>query len=546
MWGLFDVHAVWMVRSRQIVRKLVWWLALIGYDPHDHSLSHRIYLVYASMFLSGWFLAVFSLFSGPAGTVLQIVGVLPVNHAAAALTALVLLSWGLYQLWQATRCSPFVFSENDAHLICQTPAPGSAVALTWFLGDWFEPAAPFWASAVTLSIALVDFRLEPKISIAYVLTYIAAALTALLVVFLVQFGLMALVWAAGAMRLQRNHQRGWQAGLVRLAIVVMGLVLAYILIRQGLGGLSRPFWQVVLWPLNFPLRAAFGAAPLAFGVLGGLAWAGLGLAALALAGVNLNLSRSAQETTQKEKIETAQRYGQSELALHVTLTNRLGGGHPPSHLPVQPGGWMLGWKDVLQSSRNLRFSDAWSWLSLFAVCLVVCFAPDLGARGLALAFWTVMVGQRITARLQKDLAYWSLLRLLPFSSGRLLAAELALPWIIVVLLGWFALALASGTWLVSVRLPAALLLLCMSASISAAAAFDLLRQAQSDMLLNGITPQISSVGGLLGILCLALPLGLWFGLNKINLNGNLPAAVLAILLTLAFWYLAKRRLQQME
>jgi hypothetical protein len=35
-----------MVRSRQIARKLAWWLALIGYDPHDHSLSHRIYLVY--------------------------------------------------------------------------------------------------------------------------------------------------------------------------------------------------------------------------------------------------------------------------------------------------------------------------------------------------------------------------------------------------------------------------------------------------------------------------------------------------------------------
>ncbi len=535
-----------MVRSRQIARKLAWWLALIGYDPHDHSLSQRIYLVYAGIFWSGWFFAIFSLFAGPAMTLLKALGVSPVDQAAAALSSLVLLSWGLYQLWQATRSSPFVFSENDAYLICQAPVPGSAVALAWFLGDWFEPAAPFWAGAVTLSIALVDYRLEHKVSIADLPAYITAGIQALLVIALVQFGLMALVWAAGALRLQRDRQPSWQPGAARLGIAVIVVGLAYILIRQGLGGLDQPFWQVVLWPLALPIRAAFGVAPLALGLLAGLAWSGLGLVALAWAGANLNLSRAAQETTQKEMVETAQRYGQSELALHIALTHRLGSGRPPSLLPVRPGSWMLGWKDALQSSRAFRLSEVWGWLSLFAVYWGVFLVSDPGARGLALAICAVMVGQRVTTRLQKDMAHWSLLRLLPFSSRRLLVAELALPWAFVVMLGWVTLALASRAWPVSVRLSAALLVLFLSASISLATAFDLLRQAQSDMLLNGSAPQVSSVGGLLAILCLALPLGLWFWLNQFGPVGSLAAAALAGLLALAFWQLASRRLQHME
>ena len=177
-------------------------------------------------------------------------------------------------------------------------------------------------------------------------------------------------------------------------------------------------------------------------------------------------------------------------------------------------------------------------------------APDvpayLGARGLALAFWAVLVGQRATARLQKDLAYWSLLRSLPFSSGRLLVAELLLPWVLVVLSGLAVLALAGGTWLEALRLPAALLLISTSASASLAMAYDLLRQSQSSMLLNGNAPQISAVGGFLGLIFLALPLGLWFGLSHFKLDGSLPAVALAALLGLLFWNLSKDRLQRME
>jgi hypothetical protein len=156
-----------------------------------------------------------------------------------------------------------------------------------------------------------------------------------------------------------------------------------------------------------------------------------------------------------------------------------------------------------------------------------------------------MAGQRVISRLQNDLGHWGLVRLLPFSSVRLLVAELILPWMLVVLLGWITLAIASNTWSGTSPLLAALLLLCTSASISFAAAYDLLLQAKPEMLLNGSAPQASSVGGLLSILCVALTLGVWFGLERIKLNGSIPAIALAVLLALFFWRLAGKWLQEL-
>jgi hypothetical protein len=536
-----------MVRSPQIARKLsFWWVTLSAYDARDRSLSNRLYLVYVSLFWAAWFLVMFSYFAGPAKTVLQALGIRPFSQAAAVLIALALLGWAFYRLWRAARQSPIVFSENDAHLVCQTPAPGSAVALLWLLGDWFEVAALFWAGAVTLSFALVDSSLTHKITMIDLILYLRTALQAVLLVGLVQLGMLALVWAVGMLRLWHDRVLTWQPGVLRALILAVVLGLAYTLASFGLDGLSQPFWQVALWPIYYPVSAAFGVAPLVSGLLIGLAFCGLGLAALLEAGVHLNLSRAAQETTQLKKIETAQRYGQNELAEQLALKERLIGGHPPSRLPARAGEWMLGWKDLLQSERAFRITDLWGWLGLAAVSLSIFLVSEAGARALLLAIWAVMVGQRVTARLQKDLMNWSLLRMLPFSNRHLLRAEIALPWALVVLLGWLTLALAGGSLPLYMRQSAIVLLPCLSAAVSFAAAYDLLRQSQPELLLNGSAPQVSSVGGLLGILCLALPLGLWFWLSPLGLVSGILSSLLAILLALLFWRLASRRMLYME
>jgi hypothetical protein len=539
------VQAVWMVRSRQIAHKLVFWLALIGYNPRDRSLTHRIYLVYALIFMGGWGFAVLSLFAGATADLLKMIGFTPVNQAVAALSTLVLIIWALVLLWQVTRRSPFIFSENDAYLICQTPAPGRAVALFWFLGDWFEPAIPFWAGAVTLGFALVEYQLNHIVSTLDFPLYLTSGLRVLVIFVLLQLGVMALLWALGGARLQRARTLPWLSPLGLLAILAVATGLFFAINRLGLAGLTGSFWSVLLWPLFYPAQAAYGAASFSNGLLVAFLLACVGLLALARVGPGLNLSRATQETTQKEKVETARRYMQTQRAREINLHGRLGEGRTPTRLPGRSGLWMLLWKDALQSVRSLGFDDIWAWLVLLGVSLGVCLAPDTGSRGLALAIWAVLIGQRVTARLQKDLAYWSLLRLLPFSSQNLLLAEMFLPWVLVVLMGWVSLILA-GAGLGSWRMAAAFLLPWLSAAAAFAAGYDLARQARSEMLLNGSAPSISSVGGLLTLVCLALPVGMLYMFGSHGIGSSLIASGLALGLVIALWRLTTSRLKKVE
>ncbi|HEX7975246.1 MAG TPA: hypothetical protein VF498_12620, partial [Anaerolineales bacterium] len=336
-WWRVEVQAVWMVRSRQIARKLAFWLAAIGYNSRDRSLGHRVYLVYALIFMSGWGFAVLSLFAGATADLLNRLGFTPVNQAAAALSTLVLVAWALVLLWQVTHRSPLIFSEDDAYLICQTPAPGSAVALFWFLGDWFEPAAPFWAGAATLGFALVENQLNHKVTSLDFPLYIISGLRALVIFGLLQLGLMALLWALGGARLQRDRTLPWLPTLALAAILAVGSGMLFAISRQGLAGLAGSFWLVFLTPVIYAAQAAFGAAPFSGGLLVALLLAGVGLLALAWAGSGLNLSRAAQETVQKEKADTARRYMQAERAREIDLLGRLREGRAPTRLPGRSG-----------------------------------------------------------------------------------------------------------------------------------------------------------------------------------------------------------------
>src|SRR5512146_766356 len=205
------LNAVWLVRSHQIAAELRYWLTFIGYDRRDHSLSHKIYLGYASLFFIGWAFATLALLATFAGGILtglagglrpeDPAGGLP--FAAAALLGLVLLGWWLYVSYSAGRASPMTFSEDDAALICQTPVSRPAVALLWLLGDWIKSGPFFWALAVTLAFALQDAALGKSVSVEYVPHYVLAGLRVLSVVLPLQWGLMALSWAWGVLRLQR-------------------------------------------------------------------------------------------------------------------------------------------------------------------------------------------------------------------------------------------------------------------------------------------------------------------------------------------------------
>ena len=531
---------VWMVRSRQIAQKLSFWLILIGYDPHDHSLSHRIYLIYASIFMSLWGFAVLTLAAGATATALTSMGNGSANQAAVQISLLLLGVWSLYQLWQVSRRSPFIFSEEDAHLICQTPVNRSVVALYWFVGDWFTQALPFWAISVTFGFAMVEVQLAGNVTFADFFLYVASGLRALSAFFPLHLGLLAVLWALGAMRLQGNREWRWFPRLVLIGIVLIigSLVL----------GIENPGWaksmaligQRMLWPLDYPLQAAFSISPWINGVVVAVGIAVLGLIALAIAGHGLNLSRAAQESTQREKIQTAQRYGMPDVVHEVKQRDRLGIGRDPTRLTARPGLWMLLWKDVLQSRYEMGFGEVWNWLLLLGLSAGVFLTSDFGSRILLFAFWVFAIGQRTTSRLRADLANWWILRSLPFQAERLLLAELAIPWILTIILGWLAIIIA-GQNLGTFRLTVALLMPFVCLILSLISAYDVLRQSNTGMLLNGNVPGISALAMLGGILCLVILAGIAWWLSQFRWIGILFCFTISLLLLSGVWRMAANK-----
>jgi hypothetical protein len=207
---------VWMVRSRQIAQRLSFWLTLIGYDPHDHSLSHRIYLIYASIFMSLWGFAMLSLAASCTATVLTALGTGSVNQIAAQISLLIFVLWFIFQLWQVSHRSPFIFSEEDAYLICQTPVNRNIVALSWFGGDWLSQALPFWALGVTFGFAMIDSRLGEKVVFGDIFLYAVSGLRALSLFFPLHLGLLALLWTLGAAFTETTSDAGSRLVLIRI------------------------------------------------------------------------------------------------------------------------------------------------------------------------------------------------------------------------------------------------------------------------------------------------------------------------------------------
>jgi len=494
------ISAVWLVRSHQIAADLRYWLTYIGYDRRDHSLSHKIYLGYATLFFTAWLFATLTLMAGWVGILLSIFGgasgtLANETQTAVGILTLALLGWWIYAAVRAGRFSPITFNEDDSALICMTPVSRPAVALLWQLGDWIKVAPAFLAIGVTLAFALQDRALGAAVSVEYVPRYVLAGLKLLAVVIPLQWGLMAFVYAWGVLRLQRDRvRRFWW-----LYPGLLGLLLVMLLAARFSDGL---FTQVALLPvfqpLAFSIRGGYGLVnwPLAWIV--GLIWAGFGTLALALAARPLNLSRAAQESTLRSAIEIAAQSGNMRAASEISLRRRLGAGHTPTRLAGRPGWLALVWKTGLVWNRRGFLALFGSCLLIFATGLAVALAPDWGSRIWALFAWLITVQQFTAAPLTDDLRLWAIFRGLPISGRQVIIGELVLPSIFVAVLGWISLAAAEPlhVFLPAGGLPgwAAFLVPGAAFSCALAAALDVLRNCRSGRLMTGQAPMPGTTG----------------------------------------------------
>jgi len=102
-------HPVWILFSRRNISRLAYWLAALGYDLRDPSASNRVYFVYFCAFWLTWFGVVFALFGNLMVGIFDAYQLTSPMETVISISKYVLSGWGVVQLWQATRRSPFVF-----------------------------------------------------------------------------------------------------------------------------------------------------------------------------------------------------------------------------------------------------------------------------------------------------------------------------------------------------------------------------------------------------------------------------------------------------
>jgi len=529
-----DRRSILMIRSKQVLSSINYWLAIVGYDFHDRSALTRAYLLYLVAFFSVWTMSVMFLVSNfMANTLSPFLASqgMAFSDIVPTIGMLLLVLWSLYSIHKATNRSPIVFSEDDAYLICQTPADRRFVTLAWFFGEWPSSVLLILAVAATVGFALLELDINNGIRILSVGHLTVAALKPLSIIIPLHLGLFAVVWVVGVYRLQRDVKR---INVMR-SLRILALILAVTLFVVTLGSILLPSFFTVFQPLFSFLTFSFDTAFLE-GVWGvGLA-VSIGLMFISLTVLwqisdNLNLNRAVQETHHFQAQRVSFRIGDFDRISELKDRERLGSMHVPCKIPSLPGVWMVTWKDIVQSLRTLTISRLWSWLIIIFLTISGTVAgvilKDSASLFVLIVYWTLLVGQQTSARFKKDLGNWWLVNSLPLSARRIILHDVVRPVFVTIALTWIALWMSSLLGLsispiVVCSVPFAVV------GISFSVVFDMLRQADVSMLLVGRTPDFGVVGLIFSMFFIAIPTVIYFIIEYYSLSP--VAGMLAIIL----------------
>ena len=516
------MNPVWLVRSRQMLTRFRFWVILSGYDPKDHSVAHKIYLVYASIFWSLWIFVVLAMAAGGLAGVSQAFNRGHAPDVAVLLSGAALYGWALYSAFLAARRSPIVFSEDDAYLICQTPVDRRQVSLAWLVGDWPYSGIPFWVLGSVLAFTLVEVHLNGRATLNNIPDYIISALICLSLLVPFHLGLLASVWAFGATRLQAERDK---AGLFWIPISAGMLIIAVWLIHSALPGSSGWFYALSESGLNLlllPVRASLGIVSWSMGAVTTFAWVLAGVGSLVWQSRDFNLSRAAQETSLYEAHRNAVYSMNQDAANEISVKQKLGVQKDPIKLPIPGGLGALVWKDLVQALRSLQFSTLFIWLQLLGAALGVFFAPDWSLRLAALFLWIMFSNQIFSQRLRMDLRNWAIFTQFPFDPLRLVLMEISLPVVGSILVCWLALGLAGQLYSGVKPVGLAILVPGITLGMALITTWDILRQCESDALLADVVPGVDIWSFVVGAVGLLVPAGIFAWLAAPNVFPLLP------------------------
>src|SRR4030042_2839948 len=200
------MNAVWWIWRNQLASRMKFWSAIVGYDPRDHSIRQSIYLVYLAFFFSIWGFAVFALLANPIADILTSFSGLPPVQSVITILTIVLLVEAILRGYEYGKRSPFIFSEDDAGLICQTPVDRSQVAIAWLLVDWLPACVPFAVLSVVLSFASQQLVEHGGVVWVHLPIYLLAGLRASRGVITLHLAFKAADYTLGAVRLREDRE----------------------------------------------------------------------------------------------------------------------------------------------------------------------------------------------------------------------------------------------------------------------------------------------------------------------------------------------------
>ena len=492
-------NPVWTLYTRRFGQRLGYWLSALGLNWRDTSTSNRLYMVYFFAFWAVWAVAVFALLGGWLSAILNLAAkAASPSEVALGLAELSLVGWGLYSLWRASRRSPFVFTEEDAHLVCMTPVSRPGVALALFLLNWYEAAFPFAFGTIAVCFGVVQAQHTGTFAPEQIFDYLWYSLRGVTLMIPLHLGIQALAWTVGALRLRGRQDYPalrWAAPAVGAVLILTPLSLP-----STAAPLARLLTQLWLWPLNTALAAGFGpGGGWGLAALLALVFAAASLAALVAATQRLSLSRAAQETTMQSMLQGARRFGRADLAEALSLKERLGSGRKPSELLNRPGSWALFAKALIQTGRAFSLNQIVTWLYIAGLSVGALSAPNIFVKLIVGALWVLAVSNAGTVRLRNDMANWWVLRLLPLPAHEMFLAEAAVPWAIIVLVAEAAVVLTPGLAL-GYRLSMGVLLPFLVASVALGAGADVLRQSRvRTLMVPALTTENVAQPGLWGL-----------------------------------------------
>jgi len=529
------MQAIHWLRSRQEEGEWAYWLALVGYNPRDHSLNNRIYLVYLILFFSAWTFVTLTLFAAGGAKIITFLSAADPARATLILETWILGFWSIYNTFQALKRSPVAFSEPDAVLLCQMPVDHRFLTIRWMLMPWLKSAIPFWLIGITLGFSLAGTIMPGLFTGNDFLVYTWFGLRAWIVMIPIHLALYTLQWIVGVVRLQKNREVRW-FGYLLLAGMAILLISQVISISGALTPIDGSRMKIVEVG-QFLLSPGFGVGlfspsyliswTLAISLLGLLFWVAAGF----------NLTRAAQETKDTELVNTAHRYGFTTYAENLRTQQRLKGTRKTSRLTVSSGAGVLFWKEMLQILRTFKLSSAFIWLNIAVFMLLLPLIPDLFSRLFLIAIWVIQIAQVSAIRLRSDFSHWALIRQLPFAHKDFILLELSSAYLASMILS--ALGLILGSILFKTPLLGLIFLLPgIIAGIAGMAAWDVIRRSRSDLLLVETVPGVSEGGILFGLLTALVPI---IVLNQLSgAAGLFLAIVVSIGLGIFSAYLAAK------